>query len=86
MFIRKMDKHELRWIMNQHTFTKEDIQIMKGIAIALLLIHHIARFNNIIVDNVIPISLTKINDIDMAYYLGMYGKTCASIFYLCLLV
>lgn len=69
--------------MDKHIFTKEDTHIMKGIAIALMLIHHIARFNNRIVDNIIPISLTKINDIDMAYYLGIYGKTCVSIFYLC---
>ena len=47
--------------MDKHIFTKEDTHIMKGIAIALMLIHHIARFNNRIVDNIIPISLMNIN-------------------------
>jgi hypothetical protein len=65
------------------SFSRDDTKIIKAVAIMLMCAHHLFRFNDRIVDNIVPISLTTFNGVDMAYYIGDYGKICVSIFFFC---
>lgn len=64
----------------ENYFTKEDTKIIKGIAIILMLIHHLWGFP----DRIIGGELKHILNIDgksIISLIGAYGKICVSIFF-----
>ncbi|MDO5292535.1 MAG: acyltransferase [bacterium] len=63
-----------------YKFTKQDTAILKGVAIILMLAHHLFFFPTRLPEKMIPISFTKIDHIDTAVYIGRFGKMCVPIF------
>lgn len=59
--------------------TKQDSLIIKGIAILLMMIHHLFAFpDRIVMSSYIP--LFYINNTSIEYYIGVFGAICVSIF------
>lgn len=63
-------------------FTREDTWIMKGLAIGLMFIHHLA-YKDRIADNLTLFSLTSFDGMESAFYIGRFGKICVSLFMFC---
>lgn len=63
-----------------HYFTKEDTQLLKGLAILLMLYHHLFAFPNRIPKNVALISIVFPNGETSAYLIGSFGKICVALF------
>ena len=63
-------------------FTKNNTKILKGVAIILMLYHHLFAFpNRILINRTIKyIPLINFGIFNSAYILGMFGKICVSIF------
>ncbi len=61
-------------------FSREDTKVMKGIAIILMLYHHLFRFPERIADTIQYIPLLTRGDISTAYLLGDFGKLCVALF------
>lgn len=70
-------KNEITLVKNY--FTKEDSRFIKGIAIVLMVIHHLFAFPNRI--NKAPyISLFSINNVNIEFIIAQFGKICVCIF------
>lgn len=52
---------------------------IKGVAIMLMVIHHLYAFPNRIIDQTY-ISIFEVNNMPIEYYLGLFSKICVSIF------
>lgn len=65
--------------MQNESFSKNDTQYIKGIAIILMVIHHLFSFEDRI-SNVDYISLFSIFNKRIEIIIGEYGKICVSIF------
>lgn len=62
-------------------FTRNDTKVVKGIAIILMLMHHLWAFPERLPTNMqINIFNIKLNDIDLLQQIGMFGKICVPIF------
>lgn len=66
--------------MGEVNFTKEHTQIAKGMAIILMLIHHLFAFPNRILTKQSYKSLLLINGLQIEYYIGVFGKICVAMF------
>lgn len=60
-------------------FTKLDTSVMKGVAVSLMIAHHLFTFPERLVD-VGYISVPFINGMTLAACLGQFGKICVSVF------
>lgn len=59
--------------------TKKISKQLKGIAVCLMVIHHLFAFPDRI-SSINYTSLKMINDIPIEYYIGVFGKICVSMF------
>lgn len=66
-------------MVNEFNFSKSETTIIKGIAITLMLIHHLFGFPNRILETNEYISL-NILDSNLAYYTGVFGRICVAIY------
>jgi hypothetical protein len=64
--------------MDNH-FSKEDTKILKGFAMALMLMHHLWAFPERIAYDGLTCSI-EIYDMTLIKYLGIFGRICVSIF------
>ena len=60
-------------------FTKSDTKIMKGIAICLMLYHHLFAFPERVTEGMF-VSLYYFNDTNLSVCLGAFGKICVPLF------
>ncbi|MDD5794747.1 MAG: acyltransferase [Clostridiales bacterium] len=60
-------------------FTNQDSKFIKGIAIVLMVMHHLFAFPDRI-KNVSYVALLKINNVDIEFIIAQYGKICVSVF------
>lgn len=61
-------------------FTKDDTKVIKGIAIILMMYHHLFAFPDRIAEQVIYFSMFDLNGNEIAYYIGEFGKICVTLF------
>ena len=61
-------------------FSKTDSKIIKGLAVILMLMHHLWAYPNNIAGGELK-HIFNINGISSLYYLGLFGKICVSIFF-----
>ena len=74
------DRFEIIYARNSsNQFTKEDTKLVKGIAILLMLAHHLWLFPDRLVSDLPLTSLTSAG-LKIAADLGAFGKICVSIF------
>lgn len=65
--------------MNSY-FSREDTKVMKGIAILLMLMHHLWGFPDRIMGGGV-LGIFKFMGVSLPYYLGLYGNICVSLFF-----
>ena len=61
-------------------FTRDDTKVIKGIAIVLMLYHHLFYFPQRISDSIQYIPALTYHNISSAYLLGEFGKICVALF------
>ncbi len=61
-------------------FTKEDTNVIKGIAILLMLCHHLFAFPERLSSGVFYYSAFAIGNHTLSYYIGVFGRICVSMF------
>lgn len=61
-------------------FTKEDTKVIKGIAIVLMMYHHLFAFPDRISEQISYFSTFSLNGNTIAYWIGEFGKLCVAIF------
>ena len=61
-------------------FTRDDTKVIKGIAIVLMLYHHLFYFPQRISDSIQYIPVLTYHNISSAYLLGEFGKICVALF------
>lgn len=66
-----------RWFMS---FSTKDTKVVKGIAILLMIYHHLFAFPDRMPENISIISLFSINGYSIAYWIGNFGKLCVTLF------
>jgi len=66
-------------VSNDYNFTKAHTQIAKGIAITLMMIHHLFAFPELI-QNVSYISMVHFGKVPVEYLLGDFGKICVAMY------
>lgn len=66
-------------VSNNYKFTKTHTQIAKGVAITLMMIHHLFAFPDRI-QNVSYISILHFEEIPIEYLLGDFGKICVAMY------
>ena len=62
------------------TFSRSDTKVVKGIAIILMLYHHLFAFPERIDSGISYISLFSIGDNTFSYWVGVFGKLCVALF------
>ena len=62
------------------TFTREDTKMVKGVAILLMLCHHLFAYSDRIQDGNSYTPLLTFNTINSAQLMGLFGKTCVALF------
>ena len=62
------------------TFSREDTRVIKGVAIFLMLYHHLFRFPERIAEGISYIACFNIGSNTSAYLIGLFGNLCVSIF------
>ena len=60
-------------------FTKRDTKFIKGVAICLMLYHHLFAFPERVTEGVF-ISLWSFNDTNLSVCLGAFGRICVPLF------
>ena len=65
--------------LERYQFTKDDTTLMKGLAILLMLAHHLWGFGDRLVSELPMISVTA-RGMEFAGLIGGYGKICVSMF------
>lgn len=65
--------------MNSY-FSREDTKVMKGIAILLMLMHHLWGFPDRIMGGGV-LGIFKFMGVSLPYYIGLYGNICVSLFF-----
>ena len=76
---KNSEKRKLNGIL-EWNFTPADTKIIKGIAILLMLAHHLWAFPDRLVDGEL-ISIGSIFNCNLAEYIGEFGKICVSLFF-----
>lgn len=61
-------------------FTKYNTKAIKGIAIILMLYHHLFFFPDRISDEIVYLPIIKIGGMSLAYFIGEFGNICVSIY------
>ncbi|MGI5976115.1 MAG: acyltransferase family protein [Candidatus Limivicinus sp.] len=61
-------------------FTKRDTKILKGVAICLMLCHHLFGFPDRVVDGNSFISLCSFGETALSTYIGQFGRICIPMF------
>ncbi|MFL8711509.1 acyltransferase family protein [Clostridioides sp. GD02377] len=61
-------------------FSTKDTKVVKGIAIMLMIYHHLFTFPDRMPNNVLPISLFTIAGNTISYWIGSFGKLCVALF------
>lgn len=62
-------------------FSKEDTKVVKGMAIFLMLYHHLFRFPERIAEGISYIACFNIGSYTSAYWIGDFGKLCVAVFF-----
>ncbi len=63
----------------ENVFTREDTKVIKGLAVILMLIHHLWAFPNRIAGDGL-VSYLEVFGQSSIQYIGIFGKICVSIF------
>ena len=61
-------------------FTKDDTKIIKGVAICLMLYHHLFAYPNKILDGISFVSLCSFGETTLSTYIGQFGRICMPMF------
>lgn len=62
------------------TFSRTDTKVVKGIAIILMLYHHLFAFPDRIDSSLSYISMFSIDGNTISYWIGVFGKLCVALF------
>ena len=62
------------------TFSRNDTKVVKGIAIVLMLYHHLFYFPERIAEGIEYIALFHVGNYSAPYLIGEFGKICVSLF------
>jgi len=61
-------------------FTKDDTKIIKGVALCLMLYHHLFAYPNKIAEGISFISLYSFGETTLSTYIGQFGRICMPMF------
>lgn len=61
-------------------FSKRDTKIIKGVAICLMLYHHLFAYPNKVLDGNVFISLYTFGETTLSTYIGQFGRICLPMF------
>lgn len=61
-------------------FTRKDTKALKGIAIILMVYHHLFAFPDRLGEGIEFVSLFSLKQYTSAYYIGVFGKICVTLF------
>ncbi len=62
------------------TFTRQDTKMVKGVAILLMLCHHLFAYSDRLKDGNSYTALLTFNSTNSAQLMGLFGKTCVALF------
>lgn len=62
------------------TFTKSDTKVVKGIAIILMLYHHLFAFPDRLPEGIQYVSAFSLSGETISYWIGLFGKICVALF------
>ena len=65
--------------MDRYKFTKDDTKCMKGLAVLLMLAHHLWGFPDRLPSG-LPMTSVTARGMEFAGFIGGYGKICVSLF------
>lgn len=71
---------ELDGPMQIRRFEKEDTLLIKGIAVAMMLIHHVLFFEGRLNADMLPVAFVPIMDTSLAKYIAGFCQVCVSLF------
>ena len=61
-------------------FSRQDTKIIKGVAICLMLYHHLFAYPNKVLDGNVFISLASFGETTLSTYVGQFGRICLPMF------
>ena len=76
---KKMNMGDQVMELERYQFTKDDTTLMKGLAILLMLAHHLWGFGDRLVSELPMVSVTA-RGMEFTGLIGGYGKICVSMF------
>ena len=62
------------------SFSKEDTKVVKGIAICLMLYHHLFAYPHKILEGIGFVSLYSFGETTLSTYIGQFGRICMPMF------
>lgn len=63
-------------------FTKDDTKVIKGMALCLMLYHHLFAYPNRIAEGIGFVSLCSFGETTLSTYIGQFGRICVPVFLL----
>ena len=75
-----MDNGKINTDANGHAFSKCDTKVLKGIAVTLMIIHHLYAFPERFPHTISYISMYSLGGTSIEYFVGCFGKICVAIF------